>query len=223
MRTNLNYMDLDTLEGQLARGEHLDDLLRVDGGKYPHWDVLQSYMLSGDVALRERWAVCLFKLIDLKAPIDLEPWGWSHMCVASALAHWGWAPQVQLTRELARKYIDAGYLDMARPLIGGLPTPEDHDEAGHCSGQMPLAAAIGYDNADAVRFFCESGASWNIGPVCEGGRAREALEYAHARGAGKSAAVFVELTMRARLDAAPAAAAMGAVARARARARRAGL
>jgi hypothetical protein len=215
---NLNYMNLDILEGQLARGEHLDDLLRVDGGKYPHWDILQSYMLSDDVVLRERWAACLFKLIDLKAPIDLEPWGWSHMCVASALVHKRWDPQVELTRELARKYIEVGYLDMARPLVGGLPAPEDQD--GFCSGKLPLAAAIGYDNPDAVRFFCENGASWNIGPVCEGGLAREALEYAQARGADSSAAVLVELAMRERLDAAPAAAA-GAVARARAR--RAGL
>lgn len=216
MRTNLNYMDLDTLEGQLARGEHLDDLLRVDGGKYPHWDVLQSYMLSDNLALRERWAACLFRLIELKAPVDLAGPG---MCAGAALVHKRWGPQVELTRELASRYLAAGYIDVNRPLLGTLPAPAD--EAGFCSGKLPLAAAIGYDNADAVRFFCENGVSWDIGAVCEGSRAWEALEYAHTRGAGQSVAVLVELAMRERLDAPPAAVAAGAVARARAR--RAGL
>lgn len=211
MRAKLDYVNLDNLEGQLVRGEHLEDLWRVDGSKYPHWDVLLSYMLSEDHALRERWAACLVKLIALKAPVDLRP----GMCVGAALTSKRWDPQVELTRELASRYLEAGYISVGRPLVGSLPAPAD--EAGFCCGKMPLAAAIGFNNEHAVRFFCENGASWNLGAACAGGPFWGALEYAQARGAGESASVLVELAMRERLDASPAAASDGAAAPVRTR------
>jgi len=214
MSTQLNYINLDILEGQLARGEHLDDLYRLDGRKFPHWDVLLSYKMCPDPDLQQRWAACLFKLIELKAPVDARP----GLCIGSILTSERWGPQVELTRKLAGRYLEADYFDVNQPLAGELPTPDGEARSGN--GKMPLAAAIGFNNPDAVRFLCENGADWDLGATCKGGQSWKALAYAQARGAGEAAAVLMEFAMLERMDAVPAPA---MYATAPARIRRAGL
>ncbi|MFZ5529052.1 MAG: hypothetical protein ACOZE7_20575 [Pseudomonadota bacterium] len=185
---DLNFEDLDVLERQLQAGEHLDDLQVLVDYRYPHYEILHRYQLAYDPVAKQRWAACLFKLIELKAPTD-----YSNFSAALMLLCMDWE-QPELTRSLAQRYLETGYIAADRPLPGVLSDPEEY--LRYTTGMLPLAAAINYRNLHGVQFLLDNGASLDVGPVVEGGPRLQALECARECGATDIEALLLRLTDR---------------------------
>lgn len=186
-----DLFDPERLLRQLHSGESEDVLASPKGG-YLHLDVYQSFALQRD--RRSEWFECLKRLIELKAPCVS-----GGMTLTSAIADFQLESTPQLSRELLRRYGEAGMVDVHDPLPGQLRTSP---HAVDTKGMSPLAAAVFENNVLAVELFLSLGASENLGPVHEGGPSRELYEYAHELGASRVLPFLAERAMRQAMPAA---------------------
>jgi hypothetical protein len=189
----LNLFDAADLLEQLANDTPaLRAALNHVHNKRPHWDVLQSYFLTDDVARREGWAKCLRRLIELKAPVDHTD-QYTNQSLVMVMSFGNWHPTIELTAELLRGYLAAGLYDPAARIPGAVRrlSSERLDD-----GLMPLASAILWDNDGAVRVLCERNVSWHLGQVVSGGPPSEAFDFAAECRSHKCLAVLAEFVMR---------------------------
>lgn len=184
------------LLAQLEAGKYDEAVHNPLMGKFIHMDALQAYFKATDVESRLPWARCLRYLISINAPTDI-----GDTSAAEVFSSGSWEPTSELTAELARQYLASGLIDPKRPMPGKLLTPAEYAETHSDGGRLPMSSAISWENADYVRVLIESGVSWKVGPVVEGGPDREALEYAESRKVGSVVAVLTEHLMRERLKA----------------------
>lgn len=206
--SRLNTFDTEELL-EMLHGPDAAMLVKTLGGsrypRYPHFDVLQSFLFSKAPESRSEWATCLRRLIELRAPID------NHDQSAGAVfCQHDWCADGALEQiaEMAQLYLDAGYIQVDTPLPG-VPLVAKFAAAG-TSGKLPLAAAIAMNNAEAVRLLCGAGASMDVGPVYGGGPRRGAIDFAQECGAARAMAVLVECAMERHLASHAAAAAAAA-------------
>ena len=185
------------LLAQLGTGKYDEVVHNPLMGKFVHMDALQAYFKATDLESRLAWVRCLRYLISINAPTDL-----GDNSAAGMFSSGAWEPTADLTAEMARKYLATGLIEPKRPIPGKLLTPAEYAETHSDGGRLPLSSAISWENPAYVRVLIESGVSWNVGPVMEGGPDREAAEYAMSRQAGSVVAVLTEHLMRARMSSA---------------------
>jgi hypothetical protein len=196
----INLFSSDDLLEQLAHDTpELRAALGHVAAKRPHWDVLQSYFLTDDVEKRERWAQCLWRLIELKAPVDHTSQD-TNQTLVMAMSFGSWHPTKELTAELLRGYLAAGLYDPTTRIPGKLRRTSNERED---DGLLPLASAILWDNDGAVRVLCEQNVSWQLGQVVRYGPQMDAFEFAAECRSPKCLAVLAEFVMRKALDARP--------------------
>lgn len=154
--SNLALRQRSLLRQQLALCVYDDELHSLwNGIAYPHYLAVGEFAIATTAAVRSEWLECLKHLVAKRAPAnrpdELET-------VGMRLVHMDWSVSPLFSRQMAKLYVDARYVDVNERLPG-----RSVDRPNMPGGKPILAAAVCLDNPHAVQFLLDAGANRVIG------------------------------------------------------------